>query len=60
MLMKKVTSSVGSVHLKTIASAAVFRGETQIMEHCTHIQQFRIEAEPFPFAAGRGKIVDAA
>src|ERR1700752_1348690 len=59
VLTKKLTSSVGSVYLKTICSAAVFRSETHIMEHCTHIQQLRIEGETFPFAGCSGKIVDA-
>src|SRR4030095_7711149 len=60
VLTKKLTSSVGSVYLKTICSAAVFRSETHIMEHCTHIQQLRIEGETFPFAGCSGKVVDAA
>src|SRR5947207_4790622 len=55
VLTKKLTSSVGSVHLKTICSAAVFRSETHIVEHCTHIQQLRIEGETFPLPAVAAK-----
>src|ERR1700676_5581834 len=59
VLTKKLTSSVGSVYLKTIRSAAVFRSETHIMKHCTHIQQLRIEGETFPFTGCSGKVVGA-
>jgi hypothetical protein len=60
MLTKKLASSVGAVYLKTIGSAAMFRSETHIMEHCTYIQQLGIEGETFPFAGYSGKVVDAA
>src|SRR5207302_11442760 len=60
VLTKKLTSSVGSVYLKTICSAAVFRSETHVMEHCTHIQQLGIEREAFPFTGCSGEVVNAA
>src|SRR3954469_512032 len=57
VLTKKLTSSVGSVYLKTICSAAVFRSETHIMEHCTHIQQLGIELQTSPVSCQRAKVI---
>jgi hypothetical protein len=35
VLTEKLTSSIGSVNLKAIDSAAVCQGEAHIMKHCT-------------------------
>ena len=60
VLTKKFASSIGAVYLKAVYSAAVFRSEAHIMEHCTHIQQLRIEDEAFPFAGCSREVVYAA